>query len=684
MKRIFHLSSLFVFCFILCSLSVKATLPTVTANPMHDTACTGSHAMFAVAAIDTPGTLPISFKWQVSTDGGSSWADIVDDTVRYLGSDGDTLDVIAGALLNGYWYRVRAFNTDGADTSLGAMLTVHFPAAAIAGPSAVCISSSITLTNAVAGGTWSRLHPATDTITPAGGVLTGYAVGYDTVKYTVTNACGVTDATYPIRVDATATAMPIVGPTTTCVGNVIHLTNSNVVGTWVWSTSNGNASVSGSGNVTGVSWGSVVVTYAFTNACNTVTSVIGIMVDTVLNPGTISGATGLCTGSWIHLTASVPGGTWLSSSSSVAVVASGNVTGVSEGVATISYIVSNGCGASIATHMDTVSRSASMIAGLDSVGVGLTRALSDSAAGGTWSIDDTLIATISSTGVVTGVDTGMTNITYMVTNYCGTTYAVITMHVGPAPEIPASTGADVVCVGANTTLANTYAGGVWSSSNDSIATVNSSGVVHGVKYGVDTIYYSVTNGFGTTVTMKTVTVDQAPVVTITGPSAVSLGMDVLLRAIPYGATGTWTTSNNVMGNIVSVYDSALAASFATFVVLNFGHDTIRYTVSNSCGTGTNIFYVSLAPVVINSLVKDAGVMNIYPNPAQGSFSVNLVSAANEDAVVTITNVLGEKVKELTVSTNKKTDIKLDVPAGMYMLSGSTSTGTYSGKITIAQ
>jgi hypothetical protein len=68
------------------------------------------------------------------------------------------------------------------------------------------------------------------------------------------------------------------------------------------------------------------------------------------------------------------------------------------------------------------------------------------------------------------------------------------------------TGASSVTVGSAITLCNIATGGTWSSSNPSLATVASTGIVTGVSPGVDTISYSVTNACGTAVATKVVTV----------------------------------------------------------------------------------------------------------------------------------------------------------------------------------
>lgn len=58
-------------------------------------------------------------------------------------------------------------------------------------------------------------------------------------------------------------------------------------------------------------------------------------------------------------------------------------------------------------------------------------------------------------------------------------------------------GSSTVCVGASTTLSDTTTGGTWSSSNTSIATIGSTGIVTGISSGTVTISYTVSNSCGT-------------------------------------------------------------------------------------------------------------------------------------------------------------------------------------------
>ena len=686
MKRSFYLSGLLFCSFMLSFMGTRASVLSIPANPANDTVCSGSNARFIIGAVDTPGTHTITYSWIVSTDGGSTWSSAGAST-------SDTLNVTASVAMSGYWYKGIAADGTNSDTSAAALLVVDtLNAGTITGLSSVCVGSNITLADAISGGVWSASNAHATVST---GVVTGVSHGFDTVMYTVTNKCGTIAATASVRVDTTVVSLPITGPTVTCTGHFIDLMNVNVLGSHTWSGNTGNATIAADGTLTGLAYGNDTITYNFTNACNSVSSTYDIHVDTPLAAGVISGPTTVCAGSDISLTETVSGGTWLSSNSGIAVVdGSGNVTGVAQGSVIISYFLTNGCGASVATHVVSIDGIAAPIAGSDSVGVGNTVTLSDTTAGGTWSSSNTSIATISSTGRVTGIAVGTSTIVYTVTNTCGTTSSSMTMNVGIASSLGSITGGDSVCLGSTITLSNATGGGTWSVKNAN-ATVNNAGLVTGVTYGKDTVYYTVTTGFGTTVVSKTVFVNQPPVITISGPPIVALGGDYFPTAQPAG--GTWTNRRDSMGQIVAngvFYDTLINSirypivSYCSYLVVGFGMDTIIYTDHNTCGTRSDSFIVNLpAPVVTNGVAVLGNVqasLNVYPNPNKGLFVINMSSATGDKAVLTITNIVGERVKQMDIPTNKDVEIRMDVPAGLYLINATTATGNYSSKVTITK
>lgn len=248
--------------------------------------------------------------------------------------------------------------------------------------------------------------------------------------------------------------------------------------------------------------------------------------------GTITGASAVCLGASVTLTNSAGGGGWSSGSTSVATVSGGIVHGVSAGTSTISYSVSNTCGTAVATRVVTVELPpvAGTITGAVSVCVGAMVTLSNTVAGGSWTSSNAY-ATVAA-GVVTGVAEGIENISYTVSNSCGS--AVTTKLVTVNPDVTGGAGAGSitgtgnVCIGTTVTLTNAVTGGVWSVTN-STAAISPGGVVTGISPGMDTVRYTIDHGCGTSFASKVLTINTTPApITLTGASFVCVGAAITL------------------------------------------------------------------------------------------------------------------------------------------------------------
>ena len=157
--------------------------------------------------------------------------------------------------------------------------------------------------------------------------------------------------------------------------------------------------------------------------------------------------------------------------------------------------------------------------------------------------------------------------------------AQITVRVVPVVSVSVSPTTASVIVGGSTTLIATPRDSAgqplfnrvigWSSSNSSIATVNSSGVVTGVAAGSAIITASVEGKTGTaTITVSTVAQGQVASITVSPPSATvnvawttnlsATARDGNGNAIP-GSTFTWSSSN---ASIASVSASGVVTGVA--------------------------------------------------------------------------------------------------------------------------
>jgi hypothetical protein len=212
----------------------------------------------------------------------------------------------------------------------------------------------------------------------------------------------------------------------------------------------------------------------------------------------ITGPSYLCVGSLDSFSATPSGGTWSTSSGSIAtLLAPGVVYGVAAGTATISYTV--GSTTATATVSVLAAPSVPAISGPSTICVGTTATLTDAASGGTWSTSSSSVLGIgSATGIITGISAGTATASYTLTNACGSSSATHPVVVSPSVTLTTPiTGPTSTYIGGHITLANATSGGSWSCVTPSRATINSStGVVTGIATGVAVIYYTISGTCG--------------------------------------------------------------------------------------------------------------------------------------------------------------------------------------------
>jgi uncharacterized protein YjdB len=449
-------------------------------------------------------------------------------------------------------------------------------AGTITGATSVCVGASVILTDLATGGVWSGSN---GTAVVSGGMVTGVTAGIDSVIYTVANACEILTTIKTITINPLPVADAITGSATVCTGSAITL--ADIAAGGVWSSSNANATVTG-GVVTGHIAGTDIIRYAVTNVCGIDTATTTITVDALPAVAAITGASMVCAGASVSLADLTAGGIW-SSSNADATVAGGIVTGVSAGTDVISYAVTNLCGTATVSATITVNAlpDAGTIAGTSVVCPGATITLNDLVTGGTWSAGNTN-ATVSLTGLVSGITAGMDIISYGVTNMCGSASATTTITVNPLPDAGVITGVSVICTGSSVTLSDSVAGGSWSAGNASAEALD--GLILGAIAGTDTIMYTVANECGVDIASKVITVNPLPYAGhITGPPDVCLGSAITLSDLTTG--GMWSSSNSAIATVSGGMVTSVAA----------GMDTIKYSFINSCGTA-----VAMQTVVVNT------------------------------------------------------------------------------------
>jgi uncharacterized protein YjdB len=510
------------------------------------------------------------------------------------------------------------------------VLTVYASPAAITGMGYAYCGSPITLSDATPAGTWSSSNPAAATISSSG-VLTPVSYSNTTISYTLSTGCYTTS-----YISVFASPAPSVsGSTMTCIGGTFTLSGTPSGGTWSTSGS-GIATVSSGGMVTGTAAGTDSVLYTVSTGCGLVTAGWPITVTATPTAGPITGPSVFYCGISDTLFSPVGGGTWTSSTPSVATVASstGIVTGITTGTATITYTAATGCGTASATKIVTVMPIAAGTLYSTYVLCGSTSTLFSSIPGGTWTSSTPSIATIgSSTGVCTGLATGTTMVTYTISSSCGTatTTAVVTVATGTAGMI---FGSSTVCVGSAIGLSSSVPGGTWSTASATVS-VSATGVVTGISGGTGIITYSIPVSCGTATSTKIVTVNAPTAGAIVGASTLNCGSLASKTCTPSG--GTWSSSNPAVVTISAT--GGMMGGIAP------GTATVTYTVATGCGiaTATAVVTVTTPTLSVSSspvfcspgrtlLVSGGGTSYVW-TPATG---LSCTSCTYPTAVPTVT------------------------------------------------
>ena len=421
--------------------------------------------------------------------------------------------------------------------------------------------------------------------------------GTHTITYTWDNGTGgATHCTGSKSITVTVNGGPsISGTLTACVGATTQLSGTQTPASsnaWV-SSNTAVATVSNTGLVTGVSAGTVTITYTNSTGCSA-------QKDVVISPTpTITGTLTACIGNTSQLTGSgtaAASNAWVSATVANATISTtGLVTGagVAGGASVITYTDVNGCKAT----KTFTSYALPAITGTTTVCVGKTTQLTattTAAASNAWVSSSQSNATVDATGLVTGVLAGNSNITYTNTNGCKATKQVTVSNK------PIIAGATSVCVNSAISLTPS-SGGSWSSSDLTKASVAVGGTVTGVSATTPSpvITYTDANGCSNTVT---ITVNAKPTVTVPTDASYCAGATVpasTFTSTPTGATFAWSNSGDAT---IGVLASGVG-SINSFTALNATAvakvATISVTPTLSGCVGTAAPY----KITVNPIVK---------------------------------------------------------------------------------
>lgn len=532
---------------------------------------------------------------------------------------------------------------------------------------------------------WTSSNPSVATV--SGGKITGVAAGTATITatyngykatttVTVNNVMGydlvMSTSTLSIQAESTA-SLAVYYVTYT---NGVETSRTDVTSSAKWKTSMSSIAMVSGGTVTGVSAGQAVVTatyQSYSKSCTvtvtkkpvTYTYALEVkLADSSINVGETTTATATyityadgVKSSSKDVTSSA---SWSSGKTTVATVSGGTITGKSSGTSAIKATYSGYTASATVTVSDVVTHSLEVSMSNSSIYVGENTSATasyitytngtrtsakDVTSSATWSSSNPAVASVSG-GSVTAKATGSATITAAYNGYSAT--ATVTVEEDITYDYQLSpTSANVVNGRTTkmTVIRRTFTNGsqtngedyssnfTWTSSNTSVATVGSYGVITGVGTGTATI----TAKYGGTTLTGTVTV--TPNYTyelVLNKTSIDMGKgrkETLVATYKTYADGVLESSNDVTSSATwsSSSSSVAGVSGGTITGNGIGSATITATYKGKSATCsvkvTGSPTLSLGWTSVNLKRGDVRTNAAIYNPNNGTASTNVTSSA---------------------------------------------------------
>lgn len=495
------------------------------------------------------------------------------------------------------------------------------------------------------------------------GVSNGVAfIANATTTYTVTgtnaNGCTNTD-----QVTVTVSPNPTLsGNTVICPNTTSQLAaNANPAASNAWTSSNtAIATISNTGLVTALSFGTSTITFTNNNGCTATTTI------NVTNPiaPTFNPIAAICSGGNITLPVASTNnvqGTW-----SPAV----------NNTQTTTYTFTPSAGQCATTAQQTVTVNPNpSISGGGSVCVGSTLQLTGSgipAVNAPWVSGTAAIGSVSNSGLFTALSPGTSVLTYMNSNGCSATTTISVQ--GAVNALPQQVTACLSYLwnGQTYSQSGTYTDTLQTVAGcDSIVTLNltiSNSITgpttqqnacgpytwNGQTYaqsGTYTYNGTTANGCDSSATLV-LTIDQAP-----SNAQVSLNQGTFTVTAQNASNFAWmdcATNTLIPGETSATFTPTLSGSYAA-------------VVSNACGSDTT----TCEPIEVQGISEiDSELISVYPNPSSGIFTVASKGSIIQE--VFLYSINGELIWRNAHNTQ---EINIDLGAyarGTYMLRVSTN------------
>ncbi|PBQ34365.1 hypothetical protein CNR22_22165 [Sphingobacteriaceae bacterium] len=555
-----------------------------------------------------------------------------------------------------YIGRVEVYTSRGCNSTLTPVTVslVPVPTITVTPPPFVCANSPYTLTaNGASTYTWSG-GPQTSTYVVTPSSSTTYSV-----MGSVLGTCNSTLSSVTISVQTAVPSLSVTATTTVvCSGDPITLTGSGAT-TLTWSAVSGTV-INGS-PFTPAS--SQVYTLSSANSCGIGTKTVSILVNPTPTLLTASSPTSVCEGQTATLTAS--GAVTYVWSNATAPGATFVVTPTQSGSYNVTGVSAAGCPASGAQAL--------VVYPNPTVNAASNKTIVCSAGPATLSTNgaDTYSWSTGSISNVTVVNPAVSTV-YTVTGTYTATGCSSTKTVNVAvflPNLQVSNSATVCNGSAITLTANAGAGSTYSWSNGGSFASNNITATIAAIYTVTAL--TSTPGASNCKSIGTIEIgiNPNPTVSIAATSTALCKGEKLTLTANGGSTYAWPSTS------------------ATTKTLQVGPTVINsitvYTVSGTDANGcvaTATFAVKVnACTGLTELVNDKTLVNVYPNPNNGSFVIEVKSQMQ----LSLVNQLGQVIRELSFNqeNNYKQNIK-DLSNGIYFIKGLNGGSTIQNKIVV--
>ena len=505
-------------------------------------ACSDAIAGDDEVCIGTQSTFLTSFKGGVWTVSDSTIASVAPDGTFYANNVGEVV----------LTYTMPSVTECAGATYTKTVKVVSYPIrpSLIIGDNELCqFETKRYGVDNTTNGTWFSYN--TNVQVAIDGQVTGLSAGSAVVTFKFGNVCYFDTINKSITVKASPIVPAIKGLDSLCVNATAQYSNAVTGGTW--SVMDPFSTVSTSGLLKGASQGVSQLVYAKkgTNGC------VGKSTKSIKIKGLpfpeIQGADSLCLKSISTYSASILKGTWSVTNSLLSTTTTGTLTAKSVGTSGLKYTVSvNGCSNSVIKPIIVKALpNAGTLSGISSFCGTASTTFVPTVLGGTWSISNGTIFSITQNGIISANNTinstALVSYSVKAKNCVNTVTKSVSVTALPNVLI---TGLDSLNVSQQATYKASVTGGIWSVLNPSIK-VTSTGLVTALSLNPSAGLKYQRNGSGACTGKNSIAVKY---IKLLQPSLLKFASDQKIEVFPNPSSGIFNFATESVVVRVSLFD----------------------------------------------------------------------------------------------------------------------------------